>query len=228
MLWKNRRSQIIKDDVVSSVAPDGESPVSTEKPKRAPVAAAPPSVAAPAVAGADLPVIAAPATLPAGPSVSKFRQLKDIMWIRETLEDLTAAEFALSVESESQATAAAAVGGGGAGAEGTTVDNPSAATTSSRRRPRSSSTPPPRMRNKKKKRAVDYEKLASQLTKRIEDMTRVPFLLEGPSSSSSGDATSQGGAAVKGSTETAGAVLKEGQGMGRFTYDHDQRAVLLE
>lgn len=29
---------------------------------------------------------------------SKFRKLKDMMWIRETIEDLTAAEFACSVE----------------------------------------------------------------------------------------------------------------------------------
>lgn len=32
--------------------------------------------------------------------VSKFRKLKDIMWIREAVEDLTATEFACSVESE--------------------------------------------------------------------------------------------------------------------------------
>lgn len=31
--------------------------------------------------------------------VSKFRKLKDIMWIREAVEDLTAAEFACSVDS---------------------------------------------------------------------------------------------------------------------------------
>lgn len=32
-------------------------------------------------------------------STSRFRKLKDIMWVRETLEDLTAAEFACSIES---------------------------------------------------------------------------------------------------------------------------------
>ena len=31
---------------------------------------------------------------------SKFRRIKDIMWVRETLEDLTAAEFACSVEAQ--------------------------------------------------------------------------------------------------------------------------------
>ena len=33
---------------------------------------------------------------------SKFRKLKDMIWIRETVEDLTAAEFACSVEASSQ------------------------------------------------------------------------------------------------------------------------------
>lgn len=35
-------------------------------------------------------------------SVSKFRKLKDIMWIREAVEDVTAAEFACSVEGSSE------------------------------------------------------------------------------------------------------------------------------
>ena len=33
---------------------------------------------------------------------SKFRKLKDMIWIRETVEDLTAAEFACSVEASQQ------------------------------------------------------------------------------------------------------------------------------
>lgn len=32
------------------------------------------------------------------PAFSKLRRLKDLMWVRETLEDMTAAEFAISVE----------------------------------------------------------------------------------------------------------------------------------
>jgi hypothetical protein len=125
------------------------------------------------------------------PPVSKFRQLKDIMWIRETLEDLTGAEFALSVESESQVVTL----NGSGGRTGAAM---------------SSSSSPPR----KKKRAVDYEKLMSQLTKRVEDMTRVPFV-EG-----------QGGLAEDAATMVA--ALKEDQGMGRYAYTQEQRAALLE
>jgi len=38
------------------------------------------------------------------PNETKYRMLKDLMWVRETLEDLTAAEFALSVEGAVEAT----------------------------------------------------------------------------------------------------------------------------
>mmetsp|Transcript_14793 Transcript_14793/g.34375 ORF Transcript_14793/g.34375 Transcript_14793/m.34375 type:complete len:681 (-) Transcript_14793:135-2177(-) len=80
------------------------------------------------------------------PSVSKFRQLKDVMWIRETLEDLTAAEFALSVEQQSDG--AALVNGNGAASANS---------------------------EKKKKRAVDYENLLSRLTKRTEEVACQSF-----------------------------------------------------
>ena len=107
-----------------------------------------------------------PPTVISDNPVSKFRRLKDFMWIRETLEDLTAAEFACSVEAS-------------AGADG-----------------------------RKRKRAVDYEKLLSQLNRRIRDMV-------GP------DADIM---MVHGSDPE----ITEGKGMGRFVYTHDQRIVLLK
>jgi hypothetical protein len=96
--------------------------------------------------------------------VSKFRQLKDIMWVRETVEDLTAAEFACSVESEKEES------------------------------------------GRKNKRAVDYEKLLSQLNRRVEDMICQPFeVING------GDPE-----------------VIEDRGMGRFAYKQEQRELLLK
>lgn len=96
--------------------------------------------------------------------VSKFRKLKDIMWIREATEDLTAAEFACSVESEQEKD------------------------------------------DKKKKRAVDYEKLLSQLDRRVGDMICLPF------------------EEINGSQPE----ILENQGMGRFAYSQEQRVALLK
>lgn len=96
--------------------------------------------------------------------VSKFRKLKDIMWIREAVEDLTAAEFACSVESELQVS------------------------------------------DRKQKRAVDYEKLISQLNRRIADLLCLP------------------GEEINGSLPE----LEENSGMGRFVYTKDQRNALLK
>lgn len=77
------------------------------------------------------------------PIVSKLRRLKDTMWVREALEDLTAAEFACNVEAE--------------GAD----DEESSTTTTTSLKP---------LKSLKKKRAVDYEKLVSQLDRRIQDL----------------------------------------------------------
>lgn len=116
------------------------------------------------------------------PTVSKFRQLKDIMWIRETLEDLTAAEFALSVEQQSDGISQ--------------VNENIAASTSSRTT---------------KKRAVDYEKLLSQMTKRTEDITCQPF----------DDYTPL--------VDDDGALrLDENLGMGRYAYTNEERMILME
>lgn len=110
-------------------------------------------------------------------SVSKFRQLKDVMWIRETLEDWTTSEFALSVEQQSEGTTVNGNGGG----------------------------------NLSKKRAVDYEKLLSQLTKRIEDMTCKSFAEDWPLVDDNGVLQ-----------------LNENLGMGRYAYTNEERMILLE
>ena len=119
-------------------------------------------------------------------SVSKFRKLKDIMWIRETLEDWTAAEFALSVEQQSE--------GNVSGNE----DRSSSSTVLS--------TPP----RKAKKRTVDYEKLLSQLTKRVEDMTCEAFVEDMLSVDGCGHVQ-----------------LNENRGMGRYAYSKEERAILM-
>mmetsp|Transcript_25812 Transcript_25812/g.28905 ORF Transcript_25812/g.28905 Transcript_25812/m.28905 type:complete len:740 (-) Transcript_25812:999-3218(-) len=120
-------------------------------------------------------------------SVSKFRQLKDVMWIRETLEDWTAAEFALSVEQQS---------------EGTVNSNEGDTTSSS---PVLSNIP-----RKSKNRAVDYEKLLSQLTKRVEDMI-CQTLVESELAMN----------------DQGLAQLDENVGMGRYAYSNEERTMLL-
>ena len=76
------------------------------------------------------------------PTAAKLRQLKDIMWVRETTEDLTAAEFACTVESiESDVSTADANDDDG--------------------KP---------VLQRKRRRAVDYEKILNQLNRRIRDM----------------------------------------------------------
>jgi hypothetical protein len=98
--------------------------------------------------------------------VSKFRKLKDIMWIREAVEDLTATEFACAVGSEQKVS------------------------------------------DRKQKRAVDYEKLLSQLDRRVSDMICVPL-----------EEIEVNGSELK---------LEENQGMARFAYTKEQRTELLK
>ena len=75
------------------------------------------------------------------PRHSKLRRLKDRMWVRETLEDLTAADFAASLEAAAAAEAAAP-----------TEDEAA------------------RRKEKKQKRAVDVENILSKLDRRVEEM----------------------------------------------------------
>jgi hypothetical protein len=112
----------------------------------------------------DVSSTATPLSQPTGPgTVSKFRKLKDIMWIREAVEDVTAAEFACSVEGSSEGEKDASL-------------------------------------RRKRKRAVDYEKMLSNLDRRLTDM-------------------------VPGGDETW--ELDEGKGMGRYSYSPSEREELL-
>jgi hypothetical protein len=128
------------------------------------------------------------------------------MWVRECLEDLTAAEFALSVEQQSESSIFRASNGiNGNGQNVTTKAIPSL------HQPR------------KKKRAVDYEKLLSQLTKRIEDMTCEPFI--GKAEEKGNIGSKDGGTGI----DTYDApVLQKDRGMGRYVYTSDERRLLIE
>ena len=78
---------------------------------------------------------------------SKLRQLKDRMWVREALEDITAAEFASSLSFEEDVSEVSSSADG------------------------SSSTPLfKREEKKKKKRAVDFDNVLNKLDERIEEM----------------------------------------------------------
>ena len=103
--------------------------------------------------------MAAAAAAAAG-GVARLRRLKDLMWVREAREDLTAAEFACSVES------GAAVGTASGGVADRTSASPSGSAPSRRAAASAASSPA----TTKRRRAVDYEKLMSQLNQRIRDM----------------------------------------------------------
>ena len=84
---------------------------------------------------------------------------------------------------------------------------------------------------RKKKRAVDYEKLLSQLTKRIEDMTCEPVGEEEKEEKGKLDVVEGGDEKVSISfvkKEYIIPVLDDNRGMGRFAYSSKERAVLLE
>lgn len=116
-----------------------------------------------ALESANLASAKAPPSLPTDP-VSKFRKLKDIMWIREAVEDVTAADFACSVEGSSEGEKDASL-------------------------------------RRKRKRAVDYEKMLSNLDRRLVDM-------------------------IPGGSEKNW-KLDENVGMGRFAYSSTERQELL-
>ena len=109
---------------------------------------------------------------------TRLRRLKDLVWIRETLEDLTAAEFACSVESHQ-------------GEEDETAQ-------------------------KRRKRAVDYEKLLSQLNRRIKDLG-CNFNDQNPQVKKKDE-----------DIEPITCVLQTGIGMGITAYSEEQRQLLLE
>lgn len=111
---------------------------------------------------------------------SRLRRLKDLVWVRETLEDLTAAEFACSVEAHHQAE--------------TEEETP----------------------QKRRKRAVDYEKLLSQLNRRILDL------------GCNFTAAEQRPPADGKESEPITCALKPDVGLGTTAYTEKQRQLLLE
>lgn len=129
------------------------------------------------------------------PPGDKLRRLKDMMWVRECLEDLTAAEFACTVE----AMAEDDEDSGGASSSSSSSSN----SNSKQNRPKRS-----------RKRAVDYEKLLTQLNKRIRDL-------------GCDNVVSLGAKDVQ-ATDDFQCVLEPGTGMGCLTYTDTQRAALLE
>jgi hypothetical protein len=147
----------------------------------------------------------------AATGVTRLRRLKDLMWVREAREDLTAAEFACSVES------GAAVGTARGGADSGSAS--SSASASSRRVASATAASTPA--TTKRRRAVDYEKLMSQLNQRIRDMgcERPAAVPEG------GD---EGQAQASSSLSDVSCVLQPGVGMGSIVYSDKQREALLE
>lgn len=132
--------------------------------------------------------------------VTRLRRLKDLMWVREAREDLTAAEFACSVES------------GAVGGDASSVA--SSASSSTSRRATSSN---PTLTTTKRRRAVDYEKLMSRLNQRIRDMgCERPAAPEGD------------GASAQANLSDVSCVLQTGVGMGSIVYTDKQREALLE
>ena len=137
------------------------------------------------------------------PPQSKLRRLKDRMWVRETLEDLTAADFAASLEQAAAAAEAAA----------DEADKDEMA----------------RRRKKKQKRAVDVENILSKLDRRVEEMCVLSTYGDTSGSTlacyplESTEATSPVNM-EKGSKCYA---LKQGEGMGSVVYTDEQRDALL-
>jgi len=137
------------------------------------------------------------------PPQSKLRRLKDRMWVRETLEDLTAADFAASLEQAAAAAEAAA----------DEADKDEMA----------------RRRKKKQKRAVDVENILSKLDRRVEEMCVVSTY--GATSKStlacypldSMEATSP--VNIKEGSKCY--ALTQGEGMGSVVYSDEQRDALL-
>jgi hypothetical protein len=152
-------------------------------------------------------------TTPQGETVSKFRQLKDLMWVRECLEDLTAAEFALSVEQQSESMKHV---------NGDASSSSKTAHASAQQQTANAS--PPR----RKKRAVDYEKLLTQLTKRIEDMTCEPFLEKVEEEVVEDEDGGTKKVAYSVDKEHTVPVLNANKGMGRYAYSNEERKLLLE
>ncbi|KAL9189509.1 hypothetical protein ACHAXT_009184 [Thalassiosira profunda] len=149
----------------------------------------------------------APAKPAGGRSSSKLRQLKDRMWVREALEDITAAEFAssLSVEDSGDETSSASSAEGG---EKKIWEGKS-----------------------KRKRAVDFDNILNKLDLRIEEMC----VLASPEAAKEMGQTCHVLSRNVGSSDDGEVFVEEtcyalsdGMGMGSVVYTNEQREALLE
>jgi hypothetical protein len=151
-------------------------------------------------------------TAMAAAGVTRLRRLKDLMWVREAREDLTAAE------------SGAAVGTASGGVADRTSASPSGSAPSRRAAASAASSPA----TTKRRRAVDYEKLMSQLNQRIRDMgCERPAAV--PEGGDEGQAqASSAAASPSASLSDVSCVLQPGVGMGSIVYSDKQREALLE
>ncbi len=153
---------------------------------------------------------------------SKLRRLKDMMWIRETLEDLTAAKFACTVETGSSSDITTT-------GTGSSTSSTKAESTETNKDAPSSNTssqlviagPKNKVFTRPRKRAVDYEKLLRQLNQRLRDLgcSDVDAATATTATTTAENDNDDDGVRYK---------LEPGVGMGTLTYTEQQRNVLLD
>ena len=138
------------------------------------------------------------------PPQSKLRRLKDRMWVREALEDLTAADFAASLEQAAAAAEAAAAD---------EADKDEVA----------------RRKKKNEKRAVDVENILSKLDRRVEEMCVLSTYGDTSGSTLACYPLDSMEAASPLPMEEGNKcyALKQGEGMGSVVYTDEQRNALL-
>jgi len=138
------------------------------------------------------------------PPQSKLRRLKDRMWVREALEDLTAADFAASLEQAAAAAEAAAAD---------EADKVEVA----------------RRKKKNEKRAVDVENILSKLDRRVEEMCVLSTYGDTSGSTLACYPLDSMEAASPLPMEEGNKcyALKQGEGMGSVVYTDEQRNALL-
>lgn len=140
-----------------------------------------------------------------GNGPTKIRQLKDRMWVRETLEDLTSAEFACSLTPNPNT--------------GTSIANGGTSNTSGGGGMKLGM-----------KRAVDFEALLQKLDRRIEDMCVV---VSDNNREYNADVQQDDemcldvGVKLLGKGENQCLLLRSGEGMGSVVYTKEQRESLL-
>jgi hypothetical protein len=169
---------------------------------------------------------------------SKLRQLKDRMWVRETLEDITAAEFAssLSVEVEDDDNHDTTSTSSSNGSRSKRNDESSSMTNTNGVNKLSSQIQPPR-----RKRAVDFDNILKKLDARIDAMC----IITTPETAQRMNQTchiidrrvfgggeedeedDDGGGGNKIYIENACYSLDENVGMGSVVYSFQQREALL-